>query len=66
VPELAKDPDAMVAGEELERARLLGVGTGDEVLDDAEALDRAADLPKLRGGRRFAFQSPSIRRASDI
>ena len=48
--ELAQDPEAMVTGDDLERALLRWVRPGDQVLDDAEALDRAADLGKRRSG----------------
>src|SRR5436190_141694 len=40
----------MVTGDDLERALLRWVRPGDQVLDDAEALDRAADLGKRRSG----------------
>ena len=44
VTELAQDPQAVVARQHLEAALDFRVRAGDQVLDDAEALDRAADL----------------------
>ena len=46
----------MVARQDLEAALPLGVGAGDQVLDYAEALERAAQLREER--RRYAICVP--------
>jgi hypothetical protein len=66
VPELAQDPETMVAGEELERARLLGVGRATRFSTTPNCSIERRIFVSTGRETRLTFQAASRRRASGI